>query len=96
MTQCQLCFHPVQPTIMAHLSLPNSQTFPYRVMATCCQVGWNEGPGFVVSRRGAKLQRLVKDQLEETILLGPRGPVRGVGLVGYGGLADTRGTDRLR
>eukprot|EP00435_Cladocopium_sp_Y103_P030208 s3960_g7.t1 len=33
-------------------------------------VGWNEGPGFIVDRRGAKLQRLVKDQVEETLLLG--------------------------
>lgn len=34
------------------------------------QVGDQEGPGFVLSRRGAKLRRLHGDEVEDTLLLG--------------------------
>ena len=34
------------------------------------EVGNQEGPGFVLSRRGAKLRRLHGDEVEDTLLLG--------------------------
>ena len=37
---------------------------------TAVQVGDQEGPGFVLSRRGAKLRRLHGDEVEDTLLLG--------------------------
>lgn len=55
---------------MAHIDVVADDRAALKRVAARGTVGWNEGPGFVVSRRGAKLQRLVKDQLEETILLG--------------------------
>ena len=62
MTQCQLCSWGLFLILFYGQATVKLRCRP--------QVGWNEGPGFVLSRRGAKLQRLVKDQVEETILLG--------------------------